>query len=402
MTTSLRDYTLVTLSYWGFTLTDGALRMLVLLHFHQLGYSPLQIASLFLFYEFFGVITNLLGGWIGANLGLRSTLFTGISIQVAALCMLALLRPEWDTAFAVSYVITAQALSGIAKDLTKMSAKSAIKLVVKGEAHGTLFKWVAILTGSKNALKGVGFFLGGLLLAQLGFSNSLYSMALMLFVILLTAVILLPKDMGKARSKKKFSHLFSKSRNINILSFARFFLFGSRDVWFVVGLPLFLSEQLDWTHTQIGAFLASWVIGYGIIQSLVPGIIRQHGVPAGKTAFHWSGLLTLVPLLIIAILEANTMVSYGLVIGLGIFAFVFAVNSAVHSYLILSYSTHDNVAMDVGFYYMANAAGRLIGTILSGYLYQQAGLTGCLWAAVIFILLSTFYARQLPKQPVTS
>lgn len=278
-----------------------------------------------------------------------------------------------------------------------MSSKSAIKFVVQENAQGSLFKWVAILTGSKNALKGAGFFLGGLLLTLLGFSNSLYLMAGALFIILISSVALLPADMGKARSKKKWQHLFAKSRAINVLSFARFFLFGSRDVWFVVGLPLFLATQLGWSHTQVGSFMASWIIGYGIVQSLVPGLIRQH-IPTGRTAFYWVAMLTLVPVMIIVALWIDVAIKTSLIAGLMLFAIVFAINSAIHSYLILAYTDHDNVTMDVGFYYMANAAGRLAGTVLSGYLYQVAGLTGCLWVSVGFILAATLCSRFLPEK----
>lgn len=392
---SLHNYLLVTFSYWGFTLTDGALRMLVLLHFHTLGYTPLQIALLFLFYEFFGVVTNLLGGWLGAVTGLRVTLFSGLSIQIIALCMLALLDPQWPVAYAVTYVMVAQALSGIAKDLTKMSSKSAIKFVVAESAQGKLFKWVSILTGSKNALKGAGFFLGGFLLTTLGFAHSLYVMAAALLMILLLSVTSLPEDMGKAKSKKKWQHLFSKSPLINTLSFARFFLFGSRDIWFVVGLPLFLATHLGWSHTQVGSFLASWIIGYGFIQSMVPGFLRRH-IPDGRTAFYWVSLLAVVPLIIIAAIYFEFAIKTSLITGLMLFAVVFAINSAIHSFLILDYSDQDNVTMDVGFYYMANAAGRLVGTVLSGYLYQQADLIGCLWASLFFIIASSLCARLLP------
>ena len=63
MSSAIRNYALVTGAYWGFTLTDGALRMLVLLHFYALGYSAFEIALLFVLYEFAGIITNLVGGW---------------------------------------------------------------------------------------------------------------------------------------------------------------------------------------------------------------------------------------------------------------------------------------------------------------------------------------------------
>jgi len=171
---AIRQYLIVTGNYWAFTLTDGALRMLVVLHFHQLGYSALEVAMLFLFYEFFGIITNLVGGWLGARFGLNRTMNLGLGIQIFALAML--LVPT--SLLTLVWVMTAQALSGIAKDLNKMSAKSTIKLLVPDEQQGQLYKWVAILTGSKNTLKGVGFFLGGLLLTLLGFQGAVLAMAI--------------------------------------------------------------------------------------------------------------------------------------------------------------------------------------------------------------------------------
>jgi predicted MFS family arabinose efflux permease len=395
---SLRNYALVTAAYWGFTLTDGALRMLVLLHFHTLGYTPLQIAFLFLFYEFFGVVTNLLGGWLGSRTGLRFTLHAGLALQVFALGMLALLQPDWTVALSVAYVMAAQALSGIAKDLTKMSAKSAIKYVVAENRQGTLFKWVAILTGSKNALKGAGFFLGGVLLAWAGFSMALYIMAGALLLVLTFSLSLLPADMGRSKARVKFRTIFSRNSNINYLSTARFFLFGARDVWFVVGLPLFLSGTLGWSHPQVGAYLALWVIGYGIVQSLVPALVRRTHIPHGGTALHWVAILALTPLLIIIALNAGMAPGASITIGLAVFGIVFAINSAIHSYLILSYTDHEHASVDVGFYYMANAAGRLCGTVLSGYLYQIGGLNGCLWASLLFIVMATLLSRRLPAR----
>jgi hypothetical protein len=399
---SAGNYVLVTLAYWGFTLTDGALRMLVLLHFNQLGYNPIQLAFMFLLYEFFGMVTNLLGGWIAAQLGLRVTLFAGLALQVLALVLLALLDPGWSGFIAVSYVMAAQALSGIAKDLTKMSAKSAIKLVVPDGAHNRLFKWVAILTGSKNALKGAGFFMGAALLAALGFASSLYAMAAGLFVILLTMVGSLPASMGMASRKPKFTHLLSKSRSINLLSAARLFLFGSRDIWFVVGLPLFLASQLGWSHPQVGGYMALWVIGYGIVQSLAPGLLRRTTAPTSSTALGWVLLLCLVPLLIIAGLYTELSSAWLVTAGLAVYGIVFAVNSSVHSYLILAYSQDEDVTMDVGFYYMANAGGRLLGTLLSGIAYQWGDLQGCLLLSLAFLVIASIYSRRLRRHDQAS
>jgi predicted MFS family arabinose efflux permease len=395
---NFKNYILVTLAYWGFTITDGALRMLVLLYFNNIGYTPLQIASLFLFYEVFGVITNFLGGWIGSQLGLKVTLYTGIGLQVFSMVMLSWLNPGWAQWIAVGYVMVAQAFSGIAKDLTKMSSKSAIRLVVPQDAQSSLFKWVAVLTGSKNALKGVGFFVGSALLASVGFINSLWIMAAGLFLIMFTG-LLLPKGMGKIKKKVKFSQLFSKSQEINILSAARFFLFGSRDVWFVVALPVFLREILGWSFYQVGGFLACWVIGYGLVQFLAPTLIQRFGSdrpPQSKTIQFWTFTLTVVPAAIALALQLGVRADIAIVGGLLIFGIVFAFNSAVHSYLVLAFTDDDKVALNVGFYYMANSGGRLIGTVLSGLIYQFFGLVGCLWTSMFFVLAAALISRKLP------
>lgn len=400
MDQGLRTYLVVTGAYWAFTLTDGAIHMLVVLHFHNLGFSPLEIAFLFLFYEVFGIITNGLGGWIASHIGLNRTMITGGFLQVVALSLLTV-----DPSFlSVAYVMTAMALSGIAKDLNKMSAKSSVKLVVpKGENADTrLFKWVAILTGSKNTLKGAGFFLGGLLLYLIGFRWAMGGMATVLFVVYLYAWWALPMGMGKARAKARFRQIFSKTREINILSGARFFLFGSRDVWFVVGLPVFLASVTGWNHIEVGSFLALWVVVYGFVQAGAPALLRRghHGRgPQGRSARNWALLLAVFPAGIAIALMSGLDPAMSLIVGLFAFGAVFAINSAVHSYLILAYSDHDKVAMNVGFYYMANAAGRLTGTVLSGWVYQTQGLEGCLWWSTGFVLAAALISFALPKVP---
>ncbi|HZY60807.1 MAG TPA: organoarsenical effux MFS transporter ArsJ [Candidatus Binataceae bacterium] len=400
MNSAPRNYALVTGAYWGFTLTDGALRMLVLLHFDRLGYSAVQIAFLFLFYEFFGIVTNLLGGWIAARSGLKVTLYGGLALQIFALMMLAFLQPQWSRLASVTYVMAAQALSGIAKDLTKMSAKSAIKVVVPEGEDGALFKWVARLTGSKNALKGAGFFMGGVLLSALGFVGSLIAMAAGLAIVLASTVMALPAGMGKAKSKVKFTKLFSKSAAVNWLSAARLFLFGARDVWFVVGLPVFLASTLGWSFWQVGAFAASWFIGYGFVQALVPEILRKSGARqgvTGDTARLWAFVLVVIPIALAAALNLNFPPAPALMIGLAIFMIVFAINSSVHSYLILAYSDDDEVTTNVGFYYMANAGGRLIGTLLSGVIFEYYGFIGCLLASGAFVLTAALLSFNLPR-----
>jgi predicted MFS family arabinose efflux permease len=394
---NLRNYILVTGAYWGFTLTDGALRMLVLLHFFHLGYSPVTLAFLFLLYEFFGIVTNLLGGWIASRLGLKVTLVAGLALQVAALGLLALLNPAWSELTSVAWVMASQALSGIAKDLTKMSSKSAIKVMVPADAKGTLFKWVAVLTGSKNALKGVGFFIGSFLLATAGFAGALWIMAGVLAVVWLGSWWSLPPGMGKAKRKVGFRDLFSKSREINVLCVARFFLFGARDIWFVVGVPVFLRGVLGWSFEQVGAFMAFWVIGYGIVQGAAPVLLRGRA-PAGGTAVGIAFALAAVAAAIPLGLAAGLPPAGVIVGGLSLFGAVFALNSAVHSYLILDYTDGDKVALNVGFYYMANAGGRLVGCLLSGVLYQVAGLAGCLWGTFAFAAVTAGVAFKLPAE----
>lgn len=395
----VRKYAIVTAAYWGFTITDGALRMLVLLYFHTLGYTPLEVAMLFLFYEIFGIATNVLGGWIGSQFGVKLTLYGGIALQIGALLLMTPVNESWAIALAVPYVMGAQAISGVAKDLTKMSSKSAIRLVIPQEAQSSLFKWVAILTGSKNALKGVGFFLGSVLLAAFGYVHALLIMAAALFLILLSSRWL-SSGMGKIKAKVTFRQLFSKSREINILSAARFFLFGARDVWFVVGLPVFLYSQLNWSFEQVGGFLAIWVIGYGIVQSLAPTLLQKFGSgqpPQASTIRFWTGFLTAVPAAIALALQSGRSPSQTIVIGLMVFGIVFAFNSAVHSYLVLAYTEDDKVALNVGFYYMANSGGRLAGTVLSGLIFQLYGLVGCLWTSAIFVLLAELITLKLPN-----
>ncbi len=395
---AVRQYLLVTANYWAFTLTDGALRMLVVLHFYSLGYSGLSIAMLFLFYEVFGVITNLVGGWLGARIGLNKTMNIGLFLQIIALSML-LLPPAY---LIVPWVMAAQALSGIAKDLNKMSAKSSIKMLVSSEAQGTLFKWVALLTGSKNALKGLGFFIGGLLLTLVGFQLAILYMVILLLLVWTLSLIKLKQDLGKSSTRPKFREMLSKSRAINILSAARLLLFGARDVWFVIALPLFLASQLGWDHWSVGSFLAMWVIGYGAVQSVAPLLLGKSTLPDAKTITLWALLLCIIPALIAIALTINWQAELVLLGGLMVFGAVFAVNSSVHSYLIVSYAKSDGVSMDVGFYYMANALGRLLGTVLSGWLYQSAGLITCLWVSSSMLILAVLISSKLAGTSVNA
>ncbi len=405
---ALQQYAIVTANYWAFTLTDGALRMLVIFHFHQLGYSTLEIALLFLFYEVFGILTNLYGGWLGGRFGLRLTLWTGTLLQVAALLMLIPVADSWPKWWSVAYVMAAQAISGIAKDLNKMSAKSAIKTVVaetpdnhqQGEQQ--LFRWVAILTGSKNALKGVGFFLGGVLLATIGFNAAVGAMAGAL-LLSFSGTLILPADLGRMKQKPAFGALFSPSRGINGLSLARFFLFGARDVWFVVALPVFLEAALGWRFWEVGGFMGLWVIGYGIVQGCAPALRRVWGqtAPPGVAAVQfWSAVLTAIPALIaIALWRQVAQPAVAVVVGLAVFGVVFAMNSSIHSYMVLAYTDSESVSLNVGFYYMANAAGRLVGTLLSGAMFLLGGLQACLWTSSLLVAAAALVSTRLPAPP---
>ena len=397
MTSSLRNYLIVTGGYWAFTITDGAIRMLVVLYFHLLGYSPFEVAMLFLFYEFFGIITNLVGGWLGSRIGLNMTMHIGMGLQVFALALL--MAPE--SILTVAYVMFAQALSGIAKDLNKMSAKASVKTLLpqNKDSDSTLFKWVAILTGSKNALKGFGFFLGALLLQWFEFRGALGILSASLFAVLIVSIFMLPTALGKTKNKAKFTQVFSKAPEINWLSAARFFLFGSRDVWFVVALPVYLYSVFKWDFMQVGGFLAIWIIAYGIVQASAPKLIRSahhNKGPDGSTAKSWGFILAIFPAMIALGLYTGYAPQLVLVSGLIAFGFVFAINSAVHSYLIVAWSDHNKVSMNVGFYYMANAGGRLFGTILSGWIYQTYDLIGCLISSSIFILIAALLSIKLP------
>jgi len=406
MNPATRHYAIVTAAYWGFTLTDGALRMLVLLHFYQLGYSPFTLAFLFLLYEAAGVLANLIGGWLATRYGIQRMLTVGLATQITGFGLLSLLDPGWTAALSVAWVVVAQGICGVAKDLTKTASKSAIKITqaqAKAEDGGNsqLFKWVAWFTGSKNAMKGIGFFLGGLLLQALGFAQALWAMAALLGLVLAGVVLAVPPMMGKAKASKSAKELFAKNAGINALAAARVALFGARDVWFVVGVPVFLYAQ-GWTFTMVGGFLAAWTIGYGLVQALAPQIVRRSAdglsaeVPAART---WSLLLALIPAGIAAavLLELPYLVGW-VVGGLGLFGFAFAVNSSVHSYLVLAYAGSEKAAEDVGFYYAANALGRFFGTLMSGLLYQWGGLLYALTGSALMLTLCWLVTLRLPTQ----
>lgn len=405
MSHAARHYAIVTAAYWGFTLSDGALRMLVLFHFYRLGYSPFTLAFLFLLYEAAGIVANLIGGWLAARFGITRMLSIGLSTQILGFGLLSLLDPTWTATLSVAWVVMAQGICGIAKDLTKTASKSAIKITQAAAAtandNGQLFQWVAWFTGSKNAMKGIGFFLGGALLESFGFQASLWLMAGLLGCVLIGVVFSLPQMMGKTKASRSTKEFLAKSRAINLLAAARVVLFGARDVWFVVGLPVFL-YSVGWTFSMVGTFLALWTIAYGVVQGLAPQIVKrssnglQTEVPAAQ---HWSAILMLIPLaLAVAVWQHVPALAWVVVIGLGLFGFAFAINSSVHSYLVLAYAGSEKAAEDVGFYYAANALGRFIGTLLSGILYQYGGLSAALLGSALMLLLCWLTTLKLPTQ----
>jgi predicted MFS family arabinose efflux permease len=423
VTPGARSYAIVTAAYWGFTLTDGALRLLVLLHFFRLGYSPFTLALLFLLYEAAGIVANLLGGWLATRFGIARMLTVGLATQIAGFLLLSAMSPDWGAALSVAWVVVAQGVCGVAKDLTKTASKSAIKLThesafggaadsrlqaspsgdrTQDAGSGTLFRWVAFFTGSKNAMKGLGFFLGGVLLEVLGFRGALWAMAAVLALILLGVFATLPPLMGKARASRSAREFLGKSRGVNLLAAARLFLFGARDVWFVVGLPVFLYAA-GWTFSMVGGFLALWTIGYGLVQAAAPRLVRQSAdglsteVPAAR---RWSLALLLVTAALAALLLAGVpRADLFVPLGLCIFGIAFAVNSSVHSYLVLAYAGSEKAAEDVGFYYAANAAGRFIGTLASGLLYGLGGLGACLLGASVMLAACWLITLALPGAP---
>ena len=399
----MRNYLIITGSYWGFTLTDGALRMLVLFHFFRLGYSPFTLAFLFLLYEAAGILANLGGGWLASRFGIRRMLASGLGLQICGLLFLSALDPDWGPLMSVAWVVAAQGVAGVAKDITKTASKSAIK-ITSVDGNNQLFSWVAWFTGSKNATKGVGFFVGGLLLNTVGFTAALWLLAALLAAVLVACVLALPAGLGVSASSKSVSELFSKSRGVNVLAGARVFMFGARDVWFVVGVPVFLYSA-GWDFWEVGGFLAAWTIAYGGIQAVAPSLVPRspdglhREVPAARV---WAVILTVIPAILLWALHAPDSLPVSMVAvvitSLLVFGVPFAVNSSLHSYLILAYAGSRKAAEDVGFYYAANAAGRLMGTLLSGLLYQIGGLAGCIAGSLMMLVVCMAVTFALPRR----
>ncbi|CAM9245362.1 unnamed protein product [Scytosiphon promiscuus] len=420
---AMRNLYTAAMSYNGYTVTDGALRLIVLLHAADLGFNAIEIAFMFSAYEVAGVFTNLFGGVAGSKYGLRCTLLTSLTLQIACLAALTQTEPilgdlkeatPGSTRYleATIYITAWQALAGVAKDLMKLTGKATPKLVTKEGAEGRLFQLVAWLTGMKNALKGFGSFLGALLVAQIGYVDSLWILVGICGIFVPVGIFGMDRGLGVSPGKNiDWKSLFSKGRNVNVLSAARFFLFGSRDVWFEIGLPLFLRVELGWKRELVGLILAGYIVIYGNLQAAstklyknADGTSRQ---PTGAAAYKWAAYCSLAPLITgIAtyfthkVAESDLATALVLITGVVAFAAMFAVNSSVHSYLIVSYSNKDKVAMDLGFYYMANAMGRLVGVLVGGFLYHYTsddfGLSMCLIVACPFLVAAAAIAYRLP------
>jgi len=395
MRRSLSQYLTVTGTYWGFTLSDGALRILVLFHFFKLGSSPFTLALLFLMYEVAGIIANLGGGWLATRFGIPRMLLLGIAMQILGLMFLSYLDPTFGPVLSVIWVVVAQGIAGLAKDITKTASKSAIKVVEIDEGEG-LFRWVAWFTGSKNAMKGVGFFLGGVMLTTIGFRGGLLLMAGLLGLLAVLVVFTLPSKLGAGVSSRTIKELFSKSSAVNTIALARIFLFGARDTWFVVALPVFLYGN-GWSFWEVGGFLALWTMLYGLVQGMAPAIVRiTNASPISRSGtVGWAVALALALIGVSAcmIVEMNVPV---LITGLLVFGVFFAVNSSLHSFLIVAYAGSKKAAEDIGFYYAANAVGRLAGTFLSGFLYHQGGLLACLSGSALFLVITALMVARLP------
>ena len=396
------SFFLITFSYWFFMLTDGALRMLVLLHFHTLGFTPLQLAYLFLLYEFFGMVTNLTAGWIAKKIGLNITLYSGLFLQILSLLLLTQIDKNWSITLSVIFVMATQGLSGIAKDLTKMSSKSSVKLLAP-DNNSKLFQWVSFMTGSKNAVKGFGFLLGSLLLTFIGFKSSLFFMAAFLSITLILVLILLRDKLSTTKKDTKFSEVFSKNKNINYLSLGRVFLFGARDTWLVVGLPIFLYSilsdgSIESNHKAffvIGTFMAGWTVFYGFVQSITPKLVSNNNSTRKQIEF-WASALAVTPLFLIPLnFYTQDFLLHITIFVLFVFGFVFAINSSIHSFLILKFTDKNRVTLDVGFYYMSNAFGRLMGTLLSGLSYQYGGFSACVLVAAILLFINRISIKKL-------
>jgi len=388
------DYLLVTLSYLAFTLTDGAMRMLVLLHLHAQGETAWGLALILLPYEAAGVFTNLLSGFLGARFGLKPILTVGLLLQAGA-CLLLAADPA---RLSITYVALTQILSGVAKDFVKNSAKSYVKALQPENQGARLFRWVAWMTGSKNAMKGVGFFAGGALLGWVGFSGTNLGLGGALIAASAFSAVTLPSIKGRANARLRGVVLHDTS--VLWLSGARLFLFGSRDTWFAVALPLFLASA-GWPSITVGAVLAGWVVCYGAVQAFTPSLTRASNTRAASASTaRWtlSLLLPLAPAALALWFLPNIASTATVLLAVSIYGVFFAVTSSLHSWLIVAAHDGEKLPERVGFYYAANAAGRLVGTACSGALFSafpspERGMAACIGASCCAAIIAAGCTR---------
>jgi len=422
-----------------FTITDGAIRSIILLYANKLGFNAILIAVMFSMYELAGVFTNLFGGVIATRYGLKFTLLCSLVCQVVGLGLLLTIEPIFgdletmtNKGGATAFITFCQALSGIAKDLMKLSCKSMPKLVSKPGDDDKLFVLVAWVTGLKNSFKGFGSIVGAILI---NFTSLVTSVCVLLGIIGLIVpapILYMDKFLGMNKKNAVFNlKVLQKGRDVNVLSLARFFLFGARDIWYEIAAPLFLSQALLWSDWTVGLFLGGYTIVYGFFQTSVSKLFKKsskenlsslakvfNGLPPVSQVKNWAygtaAQLVVWSCILYPLYRhlINTGNSDGALWGINIvfvfgvlcFAILFAVNSAVHSYFIVRYAGKDKLAMDMGFYYMANAGGRLVGTLLSGVIYyyteKQFGLSVPLWSAGATMIAAGFVAIRL-EEPAT-
>jgi hypothetical protein len=421
-TAAMHNFYVISLVYLLFTITDTALRVAILLHVNNLGFSAFEISLMFCTYELCGVLTNFAGGILATQIGFQYTLLTGIACQIVSVCLLVPFRDstvfdQFPTlAGRIAYIAFSQCFSGIAKDMVKLSGKSVSKLVIAKEAQSDLFRIVTNITGAKNAVKGTGFFFGTLLLQFAGFQPTLLVLLGLLVLLVPFIWLQLTSALGRSRKQVVWSQVLRKPTEFNLLCVARLFLFSSRDVWFEVVLPIYFRNQLRWESIAVGSFLAGWVIMYGGVQSNTERLaLKPLGCrpPTTRHLWPWAGALGVVTIVValafsLTVRDRSIPIATTIVVtGLTVYAVVFAVNSSVHSYLVVLLSDHDKVAQDVGFYYMSNALGRFVGILVGGVLfsfYAQANdsktedyarsesFAACLWASSVLTILSAIFA----------
>lgn len=460
---ALRPFVIISSSYLLFTITDGAIRMIVLLHAYNKSFSALEVSIMFSLYELAGVFTNLAAGLMGAKWGIKFTLIIGLSLQLLSYGLMFGWQDSWTKSEAIIYVTVAQMFAGIAKDLTKLGGKTVTKLVTPDEKETQLFKLVSFITGWKNSLKGVGYFAGAALL-QVSYVLALSVMMALVLIAMPWAICGLDRSLGTAKKKNAtWKDAFKMdNQKLNLLSAARLFLFASRDFWFEVPLPFFLRAPaceglgtetcfqssdcsqgaicgssgyceninpgggcggLGLERVVVGAILGGYIILYGQVQSLTPQLVTgplRQSPPNKLTEVFW-GLINCVPTLIMAVAmmlapsfvnaDADEMTIW-FAVNVVAFAVIFAINSSIHSFLVVNYAAKDKVAVSVGFYYMSNACGRLMGTIGSGVLYTfigenigslagtdaVAGLAACFLAGTISSLIAAVITIMIDDQ----